>query len=442
MYWWYPGGSELFASGLYSVAGPLTVGLSGTVALLILAHRIFEFGEEQHLSPLSSGAVSALLVTTSVIAAQAANLENDVWLATFALEIVWCVAYEQESLVRVAGACSLIKPFGLIFTVVGLICGRASSRIFALSLVPILVWIVRDSILWRGAVLSPAGTAVPHIEQTTIAGQGYEGLLVLARAISLQDAGFWLLTAAAIVALLKARDRVSQAMTAVGVAFFFLAPFGFKNDVAQLSTGQSLRFALPALVPAFSNFLAVIGRAGLLVFPVGVAIAAFQAFHLYRIFENDATTHNIVSVLALSAAVLLVPPKTVRSALTAALFLGLVTYSARLAGSHPIDYYNDWLSRDGRPSSLFTWLATSDIERLVGWQMRLGAVNVVAPRVAIFDVVQADPCGEAKRLHADLLLSDDPEVAPALLSEKRAVAKSCGKIIFDDGVSLVVSPGT
>jgi hypothetical protein len=42
-YWWYPGGSELFAAGLFAVAGPFGIPLCGTLALSLLGLPIVTF---------------------------------------------------------------------------------------------------------------------------------------------------------------------------------------------------------------------------------------------------------------------------------------------------------------------------------------------------------------------------------------------------------------
>ncbi len=43
MYWWYPPGSELFASALFLIGGPTVLGVAGLAALLLLALRVEAF---------------------------------------------------------------------------------------------------------------------------------------------------------------------------------------------------------------------------------------------------------------------------------------------------------------------------------------------------------------------------------------------------------------
>jgi hypothetical protein len=67
-YWFYPGGSELFAAALFSVAGPAAVALAGFVALLLLAQRLPAFAVRAGFSRLGAGALAVAVITFKPIA--------------------------------------------------------------------------------------------------------------------------------------------------------------------------------------------------------------------------------------------------------------------------------------------------------------------------------------------------------------------------------------
>lgn len=442
-YWWYPGGSEMFAAGLYSVAGPFAVELSGTVALLLLAIRLYEFGERRHLDSLVSGGLSAVAVTTAVTALQSANLENDVWLSAFALELIWCIQFERGALAANASMCGLLKPFGAIFALCGLVSGRASLRTSALAMTPLGLWVVRDLVLWRNAIVQPDGAAFPHLERTTIAAQGLEGLRTLIAAIAHQDVGLWIIFVYAVLAPFRSRDAPTRVLTAIGLIFFLLAPFGFRNDTSQLSTGNSLRYALPGLIVGFSSAFGPSFVPNRLRAAIFILVALIQAASMYKIFMNDMMVFTIPIALVFAVPLLLrTPCDRFRSSTTALAATILIALCIHLANVHPIDYYNDWLGSNEKPSGFFTYIAKAKISRLVVWQMRQGAINIVAPQIETFDIqLGSDPCLEATRLGANLLVSDDPQTTPEALRDRRARARACGTVRYQDRSTLLVSPG-
>ncbi len=439
-YWWYPGGSELFACGVYTVAGPLTIGLSGGIILVLLGQRLFEFALQEGVKPLVSGALSCMAVTTSVVAMQAANLQNDVWLAAFTVEIMWCIRFERAALWRTSAICSIIKVYGCIITIVCLLFAKTRLLVVLVAIFPIVVWIARDVILSHTALISATYTSYPHLEQTTIAFQGRAGIRVLVDTIAKQDTGFLILIVSTFATIVARRNNVMRLTTAFLVILFLVLPYGFRNDIPQLATGQSLRFLLPGLMVGFVAAFPMLSRRSNVVAAIAFGIAAVQVFNVEQIFKNDATTHNVFIVICIVSIVLVLSRGEIGRSATALVAASLITYAARLSGTHPTAYYGDLLAKRGKPSTLFHWLETSAVQRLVAWRLRSGSINVLIPGVTVFDVNGADPCHEARELGAILLISDDPASSSLELDSRRRAGRQCGLIMFDDGTSLLVRP--
>jgi len=144
-YWFYPGGSELFAAALFSVAGPAAVALAGFVALLLLAQRLASFAVCAGFPRLGAGAFAAAVITIKPIALQGGSLENDVWLAAWTLEVAWALLEERSATSRALAVTSLVKPYGFVFAVLAAVAGRVPLRRAALGIAPFAFWIVRDA---------------------------------------------------------------------------------------------------------------------------------------------------------------------------------------------------------------------------------------------------------------------------------------------------------
>ncbi len=407
---------------------------------MLLGQRIYEWAEASKVHPLVGGALSAAALTPSVISMQTANLQNDIWLAALVLECLWCLRFEPRALARAAAACALVKMYGFVFAIVSLILARTRMRTMLAAVVPIGLWVVRDAYLVSFAIVPLSVTSMPHIERTTIAYAGLDGVGTLIRAVDQQDFGFQLLFVAAVGALALARDHILRAMTAFAFVIFYFEPFGFSNYFPQLATGQSLRFLLPALFLGIVSLLPLASR-----LPVGIAIvpliiAVLGVINNARVFAQDATTHNLPVVVAIAGAIMLIPWGARARIPIALLAMSLVIYATRLAGTHPIDYYSDWLARDGRSSKFFTWLASAQPQRIVNWNLRSGSINVVAPHVAVIETNGQDPCVEARRANALLVASDDPPGNSYMLADRRGRARRCGRVVFDDGTTVVVLP--
>ena len=308
-YWWYPGGSELFASGLIAVGARWSVPLAGAVAALLLVLRMSAWGSTPGAlaGGLAGALVGAALIATPVAAPQAGSLQNDVWLAAALLEVLWVLLHSRSSRATIGAValCTLIKPSGVLVALIAAVShfvaratvrsgGRPARWLFSERVIdvlggfiPVCLWIARDVVLAPSAVVPIASTSVAEPWATTIAGHGLAGLALLMSA--LWRAGLPALALAVVpwvcLALwpalwpalavgrrgggrgpedaplrdgptpLDASSDVSSraawvSLTVAGVlvgVLYVVSPFGFAGSVPQLASGASLRFDLPAM---------------------------------------------------------------------------------------------------------------------------------------------------------------------------------------------------
>ena len=212
-YWWYPGGSELFASGLIAVGARWSVPLAGAVAALLLVLRMSAWGSTPGAlaGGLAGALVGAALIATPVAAPQAGSLQNDVWLAAALLEVLWVLLHSRSSRATIGAValCTLIKPSGVLVALIAMVShfvARAtvrsggrwapapapaparwlfSERVIDVlgGFIPVCLWIARDVVLAPSAVVPIASTSVAEPWATTIAGHGLAGLALLMSAL-------------------------------------------------------------------------------------------------------------------------------------------------------------------------------------------------------------------------------------------------------------------
>jgi hypothetical protein len=441
-YWFYPGGSELFAAGLDTIAGPLAVGFAGFAALLLLAYRIAAFAERAGCSAFQSGALAAAFVTVPAVALQGGSLENDVWLAAWLLETAWALLEERPVTRRALTVAALVKPYGFIFAALAAWFGRARRLDVVLGFAPLALWFVRDAVLWRGAIIDPAALSDPHVAATTILAQGAAGVTTLASALWNAGPGMLVACLAFVATVATSREPVLRWSALGAFAFFLIEPFGFRNDGPQLATGASLRYAFPALALGFTGALPLVRRVPWpnAVACAALALAALQIRGVAAIFENDATTHRWYLAAIVVAAAIVADAWRARGFATPLVSLALVAYAVRFAGSHPADYYDDLISSGNGKSHLFEWLAAERPPRVVGDTIRLGSIVVVSPGTLAQNTVRVDPCGEARRAHALLVVADDPPTNAAAFAARRAAGRACGRVLYEDERALAVAP--
>lgn len=441
-FWFYPGGSELFASGLLAAAGTLAVGFAGLGALLLLGLRLQAWGVELGVHPWVAGAIAAFALSSFTFAEQAGSLENDVWLAAFFLESLWLMrASLAGAFGRATAVTALIKPVGPLYAGLALVLALPPWRIALLAVAPIAFWAARDAILWDGAVIAPASVYYVGWFATTIVAHGSAGLLSVWEALRAEGAATIALFAAGLCSIALARDARLRLAAAVSLVIFAFHPFGFAHPQPQFGAENPLHLAAPFLALG-ALFLHEIGRRAPV--PAGVLAVALAAYGLARtvgIFANDATTHGTWLIVAIVAIVLLLPWDGVRRRLVPATLSGLCAYAVVLAGSHPLDYYEDWLGRGAGHSRFFHWLAATQPPAIVGYGLRIGAIAAVSPSTRVVDTYVRNPCREAHTLGALLVVSGDILVNVRTGYEpRRAFAERCGAIVFDDGTTIVVNP--
>jgi hypothetical protein len=441
-YWWYPPASELFACGLYTVAGPFSLGLAGTVAVVLLGLRLTEWGSLS-APGWAAGLIAAATVSVPAFALQSGNMQNDVWLAAWMLEALWVHRKAGEGAVGTPLAMlSLVKPMGILYALGVHVLSRAGfSKRAVLAYLPFALWLVHDAILAPHAVVSAKSTSYGALWEGTIAGHGLDGLMTLFHALAAFAGPVFclLLVAALCVTPFHEYKRLAPAAFALALLYAFL-PFAYSNRVPQLAVdGSSLRYLIP--VPAIGA-LGVMWVARRFAWPVAFVAAAATMLGVHcvaSIFWNDSTTHN-TALVGLAYLAWLCVPRRMQEPLGVALLLATIASANTLAGSHPADYYNDALRNGGEKTSVFSWLATAKPQRLVVQDVRSGAVNVVSPGTSTIDATNADACGQAREFKALLLLGPDSRYDRERFEARRAAAERCGAVAYEDRLSLIVQP--
>jgi hypothetical protein len=441
-YWWYPGGSELFAAGLLATGGPLVLGFAGTGPALLLGFRLATWGRSLGLAGWVAGAFAAFALSARTLGEQSANLENDLWLGAFFVELLWLARSEPAALARTAALAGLLKPFGWLYTLAAGAAGRAPWRSLAFGLVPFALWLLRDAILWHGAIVPPATVASPNTFSTTILAHGLEGVTTLARALARDGVATSALFAFGLGAIAFARPAGLRFAAAAALALFALNPFGFNDSNPQLANGTSLRYAAPflALGAVFGlQLLARVARAAPVAGILALGFAGAGAVGSIAIYRADALTAGTPWILLALALVLLLPGRLLRPYALGALSLALIAYAGTLAGTHPLDYYDAWLSPP-HTTRVFDWLAANKPAAAVGSGIRIGAIVVASPGTRAIDALVDDPCGEARSLGALLVSADDETIPPAERAGRRALARACGRTLYADDAALVIAP--
>jgi hypothetical protein len=441
-YWWYPGGSELFAAGLLAVAGPLVLGFAGTGPALLLGFRLAAWGRSLGLPGWVAGALAAFALGAHTLGEQSANLENDLWLGAFFVELLWLARSEPAALARTAALTGLLKPFGWLYMLAAGVSRRAPWRSLAFGLLPFAFWLFRDAILWQGAIVPPSTVAYPNTFSTTILAHGLEGVATLARALAHDGFATAALFVLGLAALAFARSPGLRLAAAAALLLFAINPFGFNDSNPQLANGTSLRYAAPFLALGAVFGVQLVGRVPRVAAAAGFAALGFAAVGAaasIAVYRADALTSGTPWILLALAAVMLVPGRLLRPYALGAFSLGSIAYAGTLAGTHPIDYYDAWLSPP-QTTRVFDWLAVNRPAAVVGSGVRIGAIVAVSPSTRAIDALVDDPCGEARSLGALLISADDETIPPSERAGRRALARACGTTLYADDAALVIAP--
>lgn len=438
-YWWYPGGSELFAAAMIAAGALPVVGAAGSAAVALLVARIVVWQLEAGVPSVVAGLVGAATATAHVVAVQSGNLENDAWLAAFVLEIVWLgTRRDTRGTTLAAAAGGLVKPFGAVLAAIAALFARPRPAAL-LAMLPLAAWIVRDLALAPQATIPIASTAFPNLAQTTIASHGFAGLSTLATALR-ADGPWTLALAAGAFAAPFAGLGTSLALTAPASAvLFLLLPFGFANAQPQLATGASLRYLLPGLACGAVALAPLAKR-----FPVPVLLfAAFAVWsgtqRIADAFRNDASTHGVSLVaffvlVAVLGAGRLWPP--LRAPLLGACAAVLLSIAGVRAAGHPLGYLDDWLAGPGRTTRVFDAISVLRPPAIVTVGVGSGAIAIAAPQTRIVDGLDGNERDQATRAGAWLLIElGDPRRAAVARAAARA-----GTVRYADATALLVEP--
>jgi hypothetical protein len=442
-YWWYPPGSELFASALYAVAGPFALPWSGFGALMLLGFRIVAWAREiAHVPMLLADTLAAATVTALPLAIQAGTLQNDAWLAAFWLEALWAMrAGSNGTTIRTLAMTALIKPQGWVMAVIAALALRAPRKLLCAAMMPLALWVLRDAILWGRALVSPAVTARVNELGSAILAHGIPALVLLARvALHLAPFAFFALCAALLAPVTGRRDaRVAWAAFAAALLFLIL-PFGYETAVAQLATGASLRFAAPAIVVGAAILAPLASRLGLTGAALLAASTLYGVWMVLAIFWNDGSTHVALGVAAFGVAITATAYRARIGWLNAVAFGLAVVAATHAAARHPTDYYADALRSGKSGANLYRWIATTHPAAIGGWGLRLGAVNVLSPATETIDLPDAAPCERARERRVLLVAVAEADRPIRLNAERLGTARRCGRVLYDDANAVVARP--
>ena len=302
-YWWYPPGSEIFASGLFAVSGPFTLGWSGFGALALLGFRIAHWANAEFGAPeWLADALAAATVTMTPLALQAGSLQNDVWLAEFFLESLWVLRREPAAAARTVAIAALLKPYGWILAFVAAAASRAPLRVWLAGAAAIGVWAAHDALLWHGSIVAPASTSSANTWASTILAHGLPAFALLARVAAVASPFVLPALLAAVFGPLLAGAGRSGVGWAAHAAFspYLVMPLSYADRHPQLETGASLRYAAPALALGALLLARIAVPWPRIAFVLLLLCTAFGVSEILATYWNDGGTHVALGIAALS----------------------------------------------------------------------------------------------------------------------------------------------
>jgi hypothetical protein len=435
-YWYYPGGSELFAAPLIAIGALSAVGTTGTLAAALLVLRVTSWSRELGVPAVVAGLLGASIATTHVVVNEAGNLGNDVLLAAFVLEILHAGIRRNWQAAGVAGLMTvLVKPFGVILAGVALLTVRPPWKL-ALVAMPFALWMVRDLVLAPHALLPIGSSAGYPLWETTIARHGVDGATTFARAIWHSDLWTLVLTAGLLAAPFTPVPGI--AATGLGAfALFWVLPFGFSDSDPQLATGASLRILLPALACGAIALAPVAAR-----LPIPAAFVALVASVIgirstAALFWNDAATRDLWTVAVLVLAVgcaMTALGRAWRPAAAAGLICALLAVAGMRAALHPLGYLDDWLGGPATPTRVFDAIAADHPNAIVTAGVRAGSIVIASPQTRVIDGLDGDELAQARGGRAWLLIARDNSVRQQLARQSAAA----GDVRYEDSAVLLV----
>lgn len=443
-YWWYPPASELFASALFTVAGPYALAWSGVGAFALLGFRIATIARAQFgATAWLSDALAAATITAMPLALQAGTLQNDVWLAAFLLEALWSIRNDRPAAWRTFAITALVKPYGFIFAAAAAAFSRAPLRVWFALAATLALWVLHDALLRHAAIVAPSSASQGNSPSTGILEHGVPALVLLVR-VAFAASPFALLALFAALAgpLVAPKEWRAIGWTASATAaFFLLMPLGYADYHPQLATGASLRYAAPSIALG----AVLLARLSVRIGPIAAALlgvsAAYGTFKVLAIFWNDAPTQTAVVVALVTIGAVALAQKIRRSWPIAAGLVLAIAASTLLVTRLPVSYVTNSQSAGGKATGVYGWLATTRPAAVGGWGIRLGTVNLLSPSTRTIDLPDATSCATARHEGIWLIAIVEDSNPPSVNAERLAAAKACGRVLFDDGRAVVTDPG-
>ncbi|MBV8375280.1 MAG: hypothetical protein JO302_07190 [Candidatus Eremiobacteraeota bacterium] len=441
-YWWYPPASELFASALYTVAGPFTLPWSGFGVYALLGFRIYGWvRDEAGATPRFADALAAATVTAAPLALQAATLQNDVWLAAFTIETLTALRRRDDaSAARSMAVAALLKPYGFLFASVCALAGRARLRVCGAAALPFVLWLLHDAVLWNSAIVPPASTSYGNTFGSTIVAHGLPALALLAKVAVLASPFAAILLLAALFAPMLAQQRGLGTTALFALAFYLVMPLAYSGPGPQLATGASLRYAAPAIALGALVLSPWLLRAAPAAVVALVLCAMFGVAQNVALYWFDEPARAALAIAPFFVAIVLVSRRasTAWPALCGA--AAAMIASGLLAARFPASYYADALRYEERGTHLYAWIARTSLPAIGGTGLRLGTVNVLAPHSRTVDLPDAAPCAMARSQGVALVAVAEPERTRAFNRTRLRDARECGRTLYDDPIAVVSLP--
>lgn len=434
-YWFYPPGSEMFASGLLAASGRWSLPLAGVLPAWLLCARLYSIARESGAPYYAAAAVPLAFICTPLAAFESGTLQNDLWLAAFFVDIL---ATRQRAMSIAAAA--LIKPFGWIEAALAAAIARIPFRCAVIASIPLLFWIARDLVLFKLGPVAPSGPQ-PAYWPTTIAANFTLALpqLVHGTFVATPQCLVWL--AFIVVALFLPQGRRYAIAGALAFVVYVLLPVSYSNGATNyVLDASSLRYALPALACGAAVAALAAARQPVIAAVCGYGVAIWGAERVLGVFWNDAYT-RYAPLVALAALLATLFAKRTRAIPAVAVFLAVLVLGAQSAATRATGFYADWM-RDagGKPTGAFAWIARTHPAIVVADNVRGGAILMSSPQTRVLPAQTGTGCALARKYGALLLTGSNEETAPAKLQHAFAQARACGSVLYADGAAVIVKP--
>ena len=432
-YWFYPPASELFAAGIFAASGRWSLPIAGALPALLIVARLYAIARANGAEAWRAASIPLAFICTPVAAFEAGTLQNDLWLAAFFVEVL------ASGSVLAAAICALLKPYGWIEAIIAAWCARVPARLVALAFLPFVFWIARDAVLLGGAGVSFTAA----YWSSTIAGNAAIAFPQLANGVAAvtPQAFVWF---AALLAGFVFRDTRRYAASGVAAfALYCFLPVSYRAYATNyVLDASSLRYALPALAAGAFVAVVVVARSRAWLAGIAYAVAAWGVWSVLAVFWNDGFARWAVLVAAVCVGAALLARRT-RAVSIAAAVLAVLLVGSWAASTRAPGFYADWMRQpSGQPTGAFSWVATHHPRAIVAQNVRTGAIVMASPRTRVIDGDDATPdvCASARAMHALVLAGSNESAQDAALRSLMAHAKSCGKVLFEDGAAVVVQP--